>query len=92
MIPCFLAVAFSAAEPFVPNFADIPTVEATRVHLHAVGVETFVTEAQKASISPPRIHSKYWVDKAYGLSPSATDAERVAHLFKLYAEKVREGE
>ncbi len=28
------------------------------------------------------------VDKAYGLSPSCTDADRVAHLFKLYAEKV----
>jgi hypothetical protein len=27
------------------------------------------------------------VDKAYGLSPSCTDADRVAHLFKLYAEK-----
>ena len=62
MIPCFLAVAFSAAEPFVPSFADIPSEEAARVHLHAVGVETFVTEAQKASISPPRIHSKYWVN------------------------------
>ena len=30
------------------------------------------------------------VDKAYGLSPSCTDADRVAHLFKLYAEKVKE--
>ena len=28
------------------------------------------------------------VDRAYGLSPSCTDAERVAHLFALYAEKV----
>ncbi len=28
------------------------------------------------------------VDKAYGLSPSCTDADRVAHLFKLYAEKM----
>ena len=25
------------------------------------------------------------VDKAYGLSPSCTDADRVAHLYKLYA-------
>ena len=33
-------------------------------------------------------HLDALVDKAYGLSPSATDAERVAHLFKLYAEKV----
>jgi len=28
------------------------------------------------------------VDRAYGLSPSVTDAERVAHLFILYAAKV----
>jgi len=28
------------------------------------------------------------VDRAYGLSPSCTDAERVAHLFALYAERV----
>ena len=30
------------------------------------------------------------VDKAYGLSPSCTDLGRVAHLFKLYAEKVKD--
>ena len=33
-------------------------------------------------------HLDALVDKAYGLSPSATDAERVANLFKLYAEKI----
>ena len=33
-------------------------------------------------------HLDALVDKAYGLSPSCTDADRVAHLFKLYAEKV----
>jgi len=32
-------------------------------------------------------HLDALVDKAYGLSPSCTDADRVAHLFKLYAEK-----
>jgi hypothetical protein len=37
-------------------------------------------------------HLDTLVDKAYGLSPSATDAERVALLFKLYAERVREAE
>lgn len=37
-------------------------------------------------------HLDALVDKAYGLSPSATDAERVAHLFKLYVEKVAEKE
>ena len=29
------------------------------------------------------------VDKAYGLQPNCTAAERVAFLFKLYAEKVK---
>ena len=33
-------------------------------------------------------HLDALIDKAYGLSPSATDAERVAHLFKLYAERL----
>ena len=35
-------------------------------------------------------HLDALVDKAYGLSPSCTDLGRVAHLFKLYAEKVKE--
>ena len=35
-------------------------------------------------------HLDALVDKAYGLSPSVTDAERVAHLFNLYAEKTKE--
>ena len=34
-------------------------------------------------------HLDALVDKAYGLSPSCTDADRVAHLFKLYSEKVK---
>ena len=34
-------------------------------------------------------HLDALVDKAYGLSPSCTDLGRVAHLFKLYAEKVK---
>ena len=32
-------------------------------------------------------HLDALVDKAYGLRPTATDSERVALLFKLYAEK-----
>ena len=34
-------------------------------------------------------HLDALVDKAYGLSPSCTDLGRVAHLFKLYADKVK---
>ena len=29
------------------------------------------------------------VDKSYGLKPNCTEATRVAHIFKLYAEKAR---
>ena len=36
---------------------------------------------------PALVHLDALVDKAYGLSPSCTDLDRVAHLFKLYAEK-----
>ena len=32
-------------------------------------------------------HLDALVDKAYGLKPTCTDSDRVAHLFKLYAEK-----
>lgn len=35
-------------------------------------------------------HLDALVDKAYGLKPSATDSERVALLFHLYAKKVAE--
>ena len=34
-------------------------------------------------------HLDALVDKAYGLKPTATDSDRVAHLFKLYAGKVQ---
>ncbi len=59
---CFLAVAISAEEAFVPRFTDVTSVEAARIHLHAVGVETFFSEAREAGMPPPRIHSRYWVD------------------------------
>ena len=36
-------------------------------------------------------HLDALVDKAYGLSPSCTDSDRVAHLFKLYAEVTKKG-
>ena len=47
MIPCFLAVAFSATEPFVPSFADIPSVEAARLHLNVVGAYRLVSDKTK---------------------------------------------
>ena len=36
-------------------------------------------------------HLDALLDKAYGLSPSVTDAERVSHLFALYAAAVNDG-
>ena len=59
---CFLEVAMSAEKAFVPCFSDTPSVEAARLHLNVVGVESFFAEVQKANVAPPRIHSKYWVD------------------------------
>ena len=35
-------------------------------------------------------HLDSLVDKAYGLKPTATDSDRVALLFKLYAEKTKD--
>ena len=35
-------------------------------------------------------HLDALVDKAYGLKPTATDSDRVALLFKLYAEMTNE--
>jgi hypothetical protein len=61
-ITIVLAVSISAEEAFVPRFSDAPSVEAARLHLNVVGVESFFAEVQKANVAPPRIHSKYWVD------------------------------
>ena len=36
-------------------------------------------------------HLDALVDKAYGLKPTCTDSDRVAHLFKLYAEITKKG-
>lgn len=47
-----------------------------------------------STVMPPDLvkahaHLDSLVDKAYGLKPSATDSDRVALLFKLYAEKTK---
>ena len=46
-----------------------------------------------STVMPPDLvkahtHLDALVDKAYGLKPTCTDSDRVAHLFKLYAEKI----
>ena len=74
-----VAFAMLAEEPFVPCFADIPSVEAARLHLHAVGVETFVAEARKANVSPPRIHSRYWVDT---MPAEATEERKLEEAYR----------
>ena len=78
-ITIVLAVSISAEEAFVPCFSDTPSVEAARIHLHAVGVETFVAEAQKANVSAPRIHSRYWVDT---LPMEATEKRKLEEAYR----------
>ena len=74
-----VAFAMMAEEPFVPCFADVPSVEAARLHLQAVGVETFVAEAQKSRISPPRMHSRYWVDT---MPAEATEERKLEEAYR----------
>ena len=52
-----------------------------------------MVEAAVAPMKPPDLvkahaHLDALVDKAYGLKSTATDSDRVALLFKLYAAKV----
>ena len=78
-ITIVLAVSISAEGAFVPRFSDAPSVEAARIHLHAVGVETFVAEAQKANVSAPRIHSRHWVDT---LPMEATEKRKLEEAYR----------
>ncbi len=45
------------------SFSTVKEVEAARLHLKAKGVWKFVDEALSQGVTPPRMHSKYWVDK-----------------------------
>ena len=82
----------------VPGTSRIPEVPFTmNWHVPSATLKLTVSNAG-ATVSvlnpqmPPDLvkahtHLDALVDKAYGLKPSCTDSDRVAHLFKLYAEK-----
>lgn len=82
---CLLDVAMSAEKAFMPRFSDAPSVEATRLHLNAVGVESFFAEVQKANVAPPSIHSKYWVDTLPAKAAEERKREGVNRDFGLTA-------
>ncbi len=75
----FLAFSALADGAFVPRFEDVTSVEAARVRLRAVGVETFFSETRKANVSPPRIHSRYWVDT---MPAEATEERKLEEAYR----------
>ena len=59
------------------------------VHPNAMLADLYDPLTMPPDLVKAHAHLDALVDKAYGLSSSVTDAERVALLFKLYAEKVK---
>ena len=58
-----LAVLSYGKDADTISFSTINEIEAARFHLKAKGVWKFVDEALAQGVAPPRMHSKYWVDK-----------------------------
>ena len=65
-------------------------LDARAAHPNATLADLYDPLTMPPDLAKAHAHIDALVDKAYGLSPSCTDADRVAHLFKLYAEKVKE--
>ena len=63
-------------------------LDARAAHPNATLADLYDPLTMPPDLVKAHAHLDTLVDKAYGLSPSCTDADRVAHLFKLYAEKV----
>ena len=66
--------------------ASLPLADATSATL----ADLYDPLSMPPDLVKAHAHLDSLVDKAYGLSPSCTDADRVTHLFKLYAEKMKE--
>ena len=62
-------------------------LDARAAHPNATLADLYDPLTMPPDLVKAHAHLDALVDKAYGLSPSCTDADRVAHLFKLYAEK-----
>ena len=65
-------------------------LDARAAHPNATLADLYDPLTMPPDLVKAHAHLDALVDKAYGLSTSATDADRVAHLFKQYAEKVSE--
>ena len=64
-------------------------LDARAAHPNATLADLYDPLTMPPDLVKAHAHLDALVDKAYGLSPSCTDADRVAHLFKLYADKVK---
>ena len=58
-----LAVVSYGKDADTISFLTVNEVEAARLHLRVKGIWKFVDEALAQGVAPPRMHSKYWVDK-----------------------------
>ena len=58
------------------SFSTVKEVEAACLHLKAKGVWKFVDEALSQGVTPPRMHSKYWVDKLPATNQPQESASR----------------
>ena len=65
-------------------------LDARAAHPNATLADLYDPLTMPPDLVKAHAHLDALVDKAYGLSPSCTDLGRVAHLFKLYADKVKE--
>jgi len=60
-------------------------LDARAAHPNATLADLYDPLTMPPDLVKAHAHLDALVDKAYGLSPSCTDADRVAHLFRLYA-------
>ena len=77
-------------EAAISNAAQA-VLDARAAHPTATLADLYDPLMMPSDLVKAHAHLDALVDKAYGLSPSVTDAERVAHLFKLYAEMTKKG-
>ena len=67
-------------------------LDARAAHPTATLADLYDPRMMPPDLVKAHAHLDALVDKAYGLAPSCTDADRVAHLFKLYADMTTKGE
>ena len=81
-----------AFESFLEEIATAAqaVLDARTAHPNATLADLYDPLTMPPDLVKAHAHLDALVDKAYGLSPSCTDLGRVAHLFKLYADKVKE--